>query len=46
LKIENDGGVSPKNRVGHNGRFKYRELIIPDLGEYEFLGSLLYGAGY
>ena len=59
LKIENAGGVSLKNRVGHNGRFKYRELIIPglfennftrlllmDYEEYEFLGSLLYGAGY
>ena len=59
LKNGNDGGVRLKNRVGHNGRFKYRELIIPDLfennftrlilmdlGEYKFLGSLLYGAEY
>ena len=40
-KIENNGGVSLGNRFCHNGRFEYRELIIPDLFENNFTCLIL-----
>jgi len=40
-KFEKDGGVSLENRFGHNGRFEYRELIIPDLFEINFTRLIL-----
>jgi hypothetical protein len=40
-KVEKDGGVSLENRFCHNGRFEYRELIIPDLFENNFTRLIL-----
>ena len=40
-EIEKDGGISLENRFCHNGRFEYRELIIPDLFENNFTRLIL-----
>ncbi len=36
-KVERDGSVSLKNRFGHNGRFSYRYLRMPNLIEFQFV---------
>jgi len=40
-KIEKDGDVSLKNRFGRSEQFEYRELIIPDLFEINYMRLLL-----
>jgi len=36
-KVEGDGSVSLKNRFGHNGRFDYNYLRMPNLIEFQFV---------
>ena len=36
-KVERDGSVSLKNRFGHNGRFDYNYLRMPNLIEFQFV---------
>lgn len=36
-KVEKDGSVSLKNRFGHNGRFDYKNLRMPNLIEFQFV---------
>jgi len=36
-KVEKDGSVSLKNRFGHNGRFRYHDLRMPSLIEFQFV---------
>jgi hypothetical protein len=35
-KVEEDGSINLKNRFGHNGRFDYRYLRMPQLIEFQF----------
>jgi hypothetical protein len=36
-RVERDGSVSLKNRFGHNGRFDYNYLRMPNLIEFQFV---------
>lgn len=36
-KVERDGSLSLKNRFGHNGRFEYNYLQMPNLIEFQFI---------
>jgi hypothetical protein len=36
-KVEKDGSLSLKNRFGHNGRFDYNYLQMPNLIEFQFV---------
>ena len=36
-KVEKDGSVNLANRFGHNGRFEYRYLRMPNLIEFQFV---------
>jgi hypothetical protein len=36
-KVEKDGSIDLTNRFGHNGRFEYRYLSMPNLVEFQFV---------